>query len=396
MSKNQMLRVFVSQRLTAAAEEIFGLFERTIAEYEEQLCRSKEKNERQQKLLDAVLNPQLHLHRADVQETLVGEEVPPEQQEWSYRLDQDQNQDHDQNRDQNQDQEQNQDQNQNQNQEPPRVKEELWSGEEGEQLQADVRFPSVPVKSEEDEEKPPPSCFYQRTECGATARLKTEAEGEDCGGPELARVSDPGVPLGAVRDYQMSHFNTDVAAESWTDSGASSHVSLYLNVLKDVSEFRRHAAKKSFGCPECGKTFLHKGNLKSHMMCHTGEKPFSCPVCGKRFRQNSNLVTHVRTHTAEKPYSCSVCHSTFSQRGALGQHMRIHTGEKPFSCPICGKSFTQKGSMTEHMTVHTGEKPFSCSVCGKGFQRPVHVKNHRCVPFTDACVGFNQPGMWQS
>ncbi|TDH09789.1 hypothetical protein EPR50_G00092520 [Perca flavescens] len=66
MTKVQMLRSLVEQRLTAAAEEIFGLFERTIAEYEEELCRSKEKNERQQKLLDAVFNPQLRLHRAEL------------------------------------------------------------------------------------------------------------------------------------------------------------------------------------------------------------------------------------------------------------------------------------------------------------------------------------------
>ncbi|XP_049424969.1 uncharacterized protein LOC125884173 isoform X2 [Epinephelus fuscoguttatus] len=89
MSKVQMLRSLVKQRLTAAAEEIFGLVERTIAEYEEELCRSKEENERQRKLLDAVFNPQLRLHRTDVQQLLVvKEEVPPEQQEWSSSVDQ--------------------------------------------------------------------------------------------------------------------------------------------------------------------------------------------------------------------------------------------------------------------------------------------------------------------
>ena len=56
MSKVQMLSLLVKQRLTAAAEEIFELFERTIAEYEEELCR-------QRKLLDAVLKPQVQLHR---------------------------------------------------------------------------------------------------------------------------------------------------------------------------------------------------------------------------------------------------------------------------------------------------------------------------------------------
>ena len=64
MSEVQMLSLLVKQRLTAAAEEISGLFERTIAEYEEELCRSQEENERQRKLLDAVLQPRVQLHRA--------------------------------------------------------------------------------------------------------------------------------------------------------------------------------------------------------------------------------------------------------------------------------------------------------------------------------------------
>ncbi|XP_034734845.1 involucrin-like [Etheostoma cragini] len=70
MCKVQMLRALVEQRLTAAAEEIFGLFERTIAEYEEELCRSKEENERHRKRLDAVFSPQLRLHRAELPQQL--------------------------------------------------------------------------------------------------------------------------------------------------------------------------------------------------------------------------------------------------------------------------------------------------------------------------------------
>lgn len=57
MSSVQSLRAFVSQRLTAAAEDIFRLFERTVAEYEEELRR-------QRQLLDAVLKPEVRLHRA--------------------------------------------------------------------------------------------------------------------------------------------------------------------------------------------------------------------------------------------------------------------------------------------------------------------------------------------
>ena len=57
MSKIQRLRAFVSQRLSAAAEEIFELYEGTIAEYEEELCRQRE-------LLDAVLRPEGRSHTA--------------------------------------------------------------------------------------------------------------------------------------------------------------------------------------------------------------------------------------------------------------------------------------------------------------------------------------------
>ncbi|XP_059205768.1 glutamic acid-rich protein-like isoform X2 [Centropristis striata] len=183
MSKVQTVRALVEQRLTAAAEEIFGLFERTIAEYEEQLCRSKEKNERQQKLLDAVFNPQPNLHRADVQQLLVvKEEFPSEQQERSCSLDEDQ-----------------------EDPEPPHIKEEQeepWTSQQGEQLQgleeADITkftFTPVPVKSEEDEEKPQSSQLHQTQ----TEQMETEADGEDCGGPEPDRNSDPDPQVQTVR-----------------------------------------------------------------------------------------------------------------------------------------------------------------------------------------------------
>ncbi|KAI9535868.1 hypothetical protein NQZ68_039529 [Dissostichus eleginoides] len=70
-----VLLSLVKQRLTAAAEEIFVLFERTIAEYEEELSRSKQENERHRKLLDAVLQPQLQIHRAAKQHR-IGESRP--------------------------------------------------------------------------------------------------------------------------------------------------------------------------------------------------------------------------------------------------------------------------------------------------------------------------------
>ena len=56
MSSAECLRQFVSERLTSAAEEIFRVFIQTVVEYEEEI-------DRQRRLLDAVLKPEVKLQR---------------------------------------------------------------------------------------------------------------------------------------------------------------------------------------------------------------------------------------------------------------------------------------------------------------------------------------------
>ncbi|XP_035848898.1 zinc finger protein 2 homolog [Sander lucioperca] len=302
MCKVQMLRALVEQRLTAAAEEIFGLFERTIAEYEEELCRSKEENERQRELLDAVFNPQLRLHRAAVQQlSVVKEEVPPEQQKCRSSADQ------------------------QEPEPPPNIKEEqeeLWSSQEGEQLQgleeADItKFPftPVPVKSEDDEEEAQSSQLHQRQ----TQHMETEADGEDCGGPEPARNSHPHPLLQPeTEDQTEDSFEPETGdSADWKETREPQSA---LNSLKHDS-----TCKKTFSCSECGRRFGRKENLKRHMITHTGEKPFSCSLCRKRFTQSGSLQTHMRIHTGEKPFSCSLCSKAFNESGNLKKHMRTHT-----------------------------------------------------------------------
>lgn len=54
MSSVEYLREFVNRRLTAAAEEIFGVFQKTIVEYEEEINR-------QRRLLDVVWKSEMQL-----------------------------------------------------------------------------------------------------------------------------------------------------------------------------------------------------------------------------------------------------------------------------------------------------------------------------------------------
>ncbi|XP_059205827.1 oocyte zinc finger protein XlCOF8.4-like isoform X1 [Centropristis striata] len=412
MSKVQTVRALVEQRLTAAAEEIFGLFERTIAEYEEELCRSKEKNERQQKLLDAVFNPQLQLHRADIQQLLVvKEEFPSEQQERSSSLDQE-------------------------DPEPPHIREEQKSdithlqkihrgshaaeeefieagslsqhtvvqtvlqpepqhikeeqeeprtSQKGEQLQgleeADINkftFTPVPVKIEEDEEKPQSSKLHQTQ----TEWMESEADEEDCAGPEPDRNSDPDPHLQPDTDDEPA----DSSEPETDDSGdwkETREPQSGLNCLKKdggpVRDSRFSAGEKRFSCSECGEGFGYKCYLKRHMFSHTGEKPFSCSFCQKPFAYSRTLKRHIRQHTGEKPFRCSVCGKGCGDSWNLKLHKITHTGEKPFSCSFCNKTFTQGGTLRRHMRLHTGERLSSCSVCGKSFTRSGHLKRHMRV-----------------
>nr|XP_057944510.1 zinc finger protein OZF-like [Doryrhamphus excisus] len=325
MCKVQILRALVNERLTAAVEEIFVVLEGTIAEYEEELCRTKEENERQRQLLDAVFKPQIGSRRADVNEGA----LPPEQQEWSSRVVQEEPQ-------------------------PPHIKEEVW-------LQGEVDASKFPV-----------TCVIVKSEDDA----EDEAQWSRSDGSEEKRSSDGGSLLAP-----LSNSDDTTSHSPETDDEDSKADNTHFKCDKTLkTHMMIHTGEKTFSCSVCGKAFIRQAHLISHMRTHTGEKPFTCSVCGERFSLKGNLIRHTRTHTGEKPFSCSVCDTRFSVRPALIQHMRTHTGEKPFLCSFCGERFSQRGHLIGHTRTHTGEKPFSCSVCGKRFSikgtLKVHTRTH--------------------
>ncbi|XP_030002816.1 zinc finger protein 454-like isoform X2 [Sphaeramia orbicularis] len=302
--KVQILRSLVEQRLTAAAEEIFGLFERTIAEYEEELCRTKEENQRQNQIPDTV---SLHTPVGSTdthQQFVVKEEVPLEQEEWSLSVDQNQED--------------------TENHHIKEEQEELWTNQEADITK--LQSTSIPVKSE-DEEEAQSSQFHQRQ----TEKNQEETDGQDCGGSEPASSLDPHRHLQSVSDDNSSDSSeTEDSDCDWTETHRSQSGSESVKTIKLVKTDNGLLTKeRSFPCSCCGKRFSKKGNLSRHMRYHTGEKPFTCSVCTKSF--------HVKEH--------------------LNRHMRVHTGEKPFTCNICGKCSAAKGDLTKHMRVHTRKKP---------------------------------------
>ncbi|XP_041664754.1 zinc finger and SCAN domain-containing protein 2-like [Cheilinus undulatus] len=399
------LRALLTERLTAAAEEIVALLEETVAEYEERVQRSEREICRQRRLLDAVMR----IHRADDHQPLESRgDVPQEDTE------------------------------------APPIKEEqdeLWSSP------ADgTKFPFSPVlvKSEDDdddEEKLQSAQLYQRQ-----SEEESGADGEDCGGAGLERDSgseghlppktqvktkvssrsetadgaddwistrqpesnsnsvtdegggtpeeplvcfreaesdgdsDPTTCLGPVsEENSMDSAETDDSDLKWTQTSGQSGSDGQKHSEAAESDLGSPEKERPFPCSYCGKRFSLKGNLNRHIRDHTGERPFPCSSCEKSFKDSGSLTAHMRCHTGEQPYSCLFCGKNFSGRGNMTRHMRIHTGEKPFTCTLCSKSFHVKEHLNRHIKYHTGEKPFSCSVCGKGCAQKTDLKKHMRV-----------------
>ncbi|XP_071355557.1 zinc finger protein 26-like isoform X2 [Trachinotus anak] len=309
---------------------------------------------------------------------------------------------------------------------PPHIKEEqeeLWSSQEGEQLQgleeADFTkftFTPVPVKSEDDddEEKPQSSQLHQSQAeenreaeppaSSSAEHRQTGADGEDCGGPGPDRNSGPD-PADKVSD--CSDPDTD-DSEFWKETRQrQSHlVSLTNDEITD-RDVGCGSGENRFSCsdvnasgslepesddsvdsdfwkesrkPQLGLNPLKNIDVSvSDMRYNSFRKPYSCSECGKRFLYICHMKSHMKWHTVQRPFFCSVCGQKCLYRSHLKIHMRTHTGEKPFSCPVCGKKYAHKASMQTHMSVHTVEKQYSCSVCDKSFAWFTELKYHQCV-----------------
>ncbi|XP_027145535.1 zinc finger protein 391-like [Larimichthys crocea] len=321
MSSVECLREFVNERLTAAAEEIFGVFIKTIVEYEEEIYR-------QRKLLDIVWKPEIKLHRIDLQQQHVCEEEEEEvltdqqlcNQERSSSLDQE-------------------------DPEPVQIKEEqeeLCTSQEGEELVMKVEadtFVVTPTDEERDHSEAEPESDHQLLLNNFNA-----AESQD----------------------QKGHKNEDSTRDAESEQNNQqyenrSHSDLVNNPNSSGADSNIH--KQSFKCDTCGKDCKYKSVLVNHMRIHTGEKPYICKTCGKRFSRIDSLKIHQSVHTGEKPYICTICGKAFAQGSDLNKHIRsVHNKEKPYLCKICGKSFSRASALKRHQRIHNGEKSYACIV----------------------------------
>ncbi|KAM4604941.1 uncharacterized protein ACJ7VT_017252 [Polymixia lowei] len=376
MSKIQLLKALVNERLTVVAEEIFSIVERLIVEYEEELTRVNREMLRQCKQTETSKKLDLNLHIEDTQQLtdlVLQEHASPKQPD-------------------------------REDVEPPHIKEEqeeVWTSQrveevpqklekdtdvikfiyspayKSEQLHTDSSHPDEPLKVElQDEEALPCTSTEQSAQPAfslPTDNLAAECEDTDgSGAPCFCKV------CGMTFSYRGSLMNhVEIHAE---DAHCLCGMCGKLFPTKECLLEHLQTHVKIHVCEFCGKNFRRQVDLSVHVRCHTGEKPFNCKVCGKGFSRKGNMEIHMRTHTGEKPYRCSVCGKCFNIASSMIRHSRTHSGEKPYSCQFCFKGFTNSSDMKIHMRTHTGEKPYTCPICGKGFplSTPLkyHMKNH--------------------
>ncbi|XP_078146967.1 uncharacterized protein LOC144542977 isoform X1 [Centroberyx gerrardi] len=416
MSLVQLRRTHVSKRLAAAAEEILGFVEETVAEYQEETDRAKEKEtEHRNKLLEQ----EKPFKRADPQQLskcVCERRLPPAEDRSQV--------------------------------DPLQLKEEQEEVHINQNNIMKVTVPPMSVEFVHNRDRAHSSRF-RRTQDGqnreadlqtggSAERRESELNGESCGVSEAASDCQD-------NNSDCSELENEDRNGGWREGGE--HIlSLTTQILKKQIFGISSKCKKStepshpksvhlsrgvsYCCKLCGKSFSYKGflinhiqkheadaticgvcgkclepdmNLMSHLQthaqetevchicgkqfgtinalekhigAHTGDMPYKCLVCEKGFDHSGHLKTHMRTHTGEKPFVCNTCGKAYTQNGNLMAHMRAHTGEKPYACSFCDKAFHRNGLLQTHMRIHTGDRPYVCAVCGKGFSDNRNLKRH--------------------
>ncbi|KAJ6641733.1 Transcription factor grauzone [Pseudolycoriella hygida] len=129
----------------------------------------------------------------------------------------------------------------------------------------------------------------------------------------------------------------------------------------------------------CGRKFIRRGGVLSHISFHLNPDEFRCNQCDKRFSDKSTLKTHIRNHEpiSSRAFKCDLCPRSFTIKCRLLSHQQfVHC---PVKCDECGMSYPSKSKLTTHIRNVHQPKVYTtrvCDICGKNFVNKNSLRTH--------------------
>ncbi|XP_039458138.1 zinc finger protein 18-like isoform X3 [Oreochromis aureus] len=302
MCSVEYLREFVNERLTAAAEEIFGAFVKTIVQ--------NEADARQRILRDITVKfPKIKLHRIDLPQHVCNTEVLTDQQlcneESISSLDQEETV-------------------------PLPIKEEheehcFTENEEQLVLKQETETFMVPCTNEESDDNGPKTSTDQFM-CHSSPGSKNHYQEADNHVDSSTKLKPKKRQHGNKDQYACKE---DILDDKWlfnleNKSGLNQQDLGLLQIKEEEEELFTNQEGEQLVLE--GEQLVLEQQTNPFMISSVFEEQSSC-----KEEPNSQLLSHdslCQGRTDEKPYSCNTCGKRFKYVSTLKVHTSIHTGSR--------------------------------------------------------------------